>query len=271
MYDFTRSQSLVYIPEEVLNGYGDIGGELWSKEDIIMGRKNTTPYRFSSPQHRDHREFCEKLEKYKKEQLLKEVKETIFDDIADQLHYEDSNLIQLGNYIGEPTPTQFQAQELNSKVRNRQHIKEDVPLNEMAPNRIKEIIRSEFNHPEYDSVTLHLLIEHYINGKEVSPSQFQEAHKKWRRILDGRNEKIKELELALKEKEAAKTIKWNLHKVVVEELESQIKQLKSNSLSGKLKEEVDKLRIANQEKDIEIQELRDQVTQQAQRWLVPNF
>ena len=107
--------------------------------------------------------------------------------------------------------------------------------------------------------------------EEPTPTQFQEAHKKWRRILEERNERIRELELALKEKEAAKTIKWNLHKVVIEELESQIKQLKSNSLSGKLKEEVDKLRKSNQEKDTEIQELRDQVTQQAQKWLVPNF
>ena len=282
-------------------------GELWSMEEEIMGRLNRGNsgkyhmWRFSSTNHPNHGEFVQKYEAYKKQKLSDEISleikkgihqmekmakpepkksfsealkfhiettlanTTVFDDIADQIEY-----VNIPDNT-EPTPTQFQAQELNSKVRNRQYIKEDVPLNEMPPKRIKEIIRSEFNHPEYDSVTLHLLIEHYINCKEVSPSQFQEAHKKWRRILDERNEKIRELELALKEKEAAKTIKWNLHKVVVEELESQIKQLKSNSLSGKLKEEVDKLRIANQEKDIEIRELRDQVTQQAQRWLVPNF
>ena len=58
---------------------------------------------------------------------------------------------------------------------------------------------------------------------EPTLTQFQEAHKKWRRITE------------------------------------------------QLKEQVDKLRMSNQEKDIEIQQLRDQVTQQAAKWLVPNF
>lgn len=151
--------------------------------------------------------------------------------------------------------------------------------------------------------------------EEPTPTQFQEAHKKWRRILDERNEKITELE---RELHIAKNFNGEDHRVELEKeirnhihtirrLESDLHSLgrKNKELEGikhdysvltlkpldintklpvleyetketrayanKLKEEVDKLRIANQEKDIEIQELRDQVTKQAQRWLVPNF
>ena len=106
--------------------------------------------------------------------------------------------------------------------------------------------------------------------EEPTPTQFQEAHKRWRRILEERNEKIKELETRLEELSEG-TVLYKTHLNVIKELELKISKLLDNSYSKELKEEVDKLRMSNQEKDIEIQELRDQVTKQAQRWLVPNF
>lgn len=132
---------------------------------------------------------------------------------------------------------------------------------------------------------------------EPTPTQFQEAHKKWRRILDERNQRITELE---RELHIAKNFNGESYRLELEkeirnqkghirklefDLHSLGRKLKENNkittstnepllnqrITEQLKEEVDKLRMSNQEKDIEIQELRDQVTKQAAKWLVPNF
>lgn len=115
-------------------------------------------------------------------------------------------------------------------------------------------IKGELSAEEYnDSATLKILIDKLKNVLDIEVARKIELSQSTYDV-DKLREELKSLKIRSKSSD-----KINSDNVLLQRINEQ------------LKEEVDKLRMSNQEKDIEIQELRDQVTQQAQRWLVPNF
>lgn len=115
-------------------------------------------------------------------------------------------------------------------------------------------IKGELSAEEYnDSATLKILIDKLKNVLDIETARKIEISQATYDV-DKLREELKSLKIRTKSSD-----KINSDNILLQRINEQ------------LKEEVDKLRMSNQEKDIEIQELRDQVTKQAQRWLVPNF
>lgn len=115
-------------------------------------------------------------------------------------------------------------------------------------------IKGELSAEEYnDSATLKVLIDKLKNVLDIETARKIEISQATYDV-DKLREELKSLKIRTKSSD-----KINSDSILLQRINKQ------------LKEEVDKLRISNQEKDIEIQELRDQVTKQAAKWLVPNF